>query len=140
MGHTERVAIVTGASRGIGRPIASRLAESGFAVTVDYAGSTADAEDAASTMTRRALWKASRAFSPRSWARDITVNAVAPGLVETELSLNGKSETEVKRMAGMAPFGRVGGLREIADAMGFLVSPEAGWVNGQVVRANGGIG
>ncbi len=45
MAHTERVAIVTGGSRGIGRSIASRLAEGGFAVIVNYADSTADAED-----------------------------------------------------------------------------------------------
>ncbi len=73
-------------------------------------------------------------------ARGITVNAVAPGAVETELFLNGKSEVEVKRVAGMAPLGRIGDPREIADVVAFLVSPEAGWVNGQVVRVNGGIG
>ena len=43
--------------------------------------------------------------------RVITVNAAAPGPVETELFLNGESEAEVKRMAGMAPLGRAGGLR-----------------------------
>ncbi len=43
-------------------------------------------------------------------------------------------------MAGMAPLGRIGDLREIAEVVAFLVSPEAGLVNGQVVRVNGGIG
>ena len=45
MAHTGQAAIVTGASRGIGRSIASRLAESGFAVIVKYAGSTVDADE-----------------------------------------------------------------------------------------------
>lgn len=71
--------------------------------------------------------------------RKITVNAVAPGPVETELSLNGKTESDVARLAGLSPQNRIGQPDEIADVVALLVSPEAGWVSGQVVRANGGV-
>ena len=72
-------------------------------------------------------------------ARGITVNVVAPGPVETDLFLNGKSEADVQRMAGMAPLRRIGTPPEIADVVAFLTSAEAGWVNGQIIRVNGGI-
>jgi len=245
MAHSGRTAIVTGASRGIGRSIASKLAESGFAVVVNYSGSTADAEGVARAIhaaggraqavqadvssasdmrrlfdeaeqvfggvdvlvnnagvmtpgplaeaddeqferhfavnvrgtfnglreaarrlrdngrivnfssttlalnapgygiynaTKGAVEGFTRVLAKELGARGITVNAVAPGPVGTELFLNGKSEAEVGRMAGMAPLGRIGDPREIAEVVAFLVSPEAGWVNGQVVRVNGGIG
>ncbi|MBY9065200.1 SDR family oxidoreductase [Sphingomonas yunnanensis] len=71
--------------------------------------------------------------------RGITVNAVAPGPVETGLFLDGKSEADVQRMAGMAPQKRLGRPDDIAGVVAFLASPQAAWVNGQVVRANGGI-
>lgn len=71
--------------------------------------------------------------------RGITVNAVAPGPVETGLFLDGKSEADVQRMAGMAPKKRLGRPDDIAGVVAFLASPQAAWVNGQVVRANGGI-
>lgn len=71
--------------------------------------------------------------------RGITVNAVAPGPVETGLFLDGKSEADAQRMAGMAPQKRLGRPDDIAGVVAFLASPQAAWVNGQVVRANGGI-
>ena len=73
-------------------------------------------------------------------ARRITVNAVAPGPVDTELFIKGKSDEKIKKMAGMAPLGRIGKPPEIAEVVAFLASPEAGWVNGQVIRVNDGIG
>jgi 3-oxoacyl-[acyl-carrier protein] reductase len=72
-------------------------------------------------------------------SRGITVNAVAPGPVETELFLRGKSDADIERMAGMAPMKRLGRPGDIAELVAFLCSPEAAWVNGQVIRANGGI-
>ncbi|MGJ4916596.1 SDR family oxidoreductase [Bradyrhizobium sp. HKCCYLRH2060] len=71
--------------------------------------------------------------------RGITVNAVAPGPTETEMFLNGKTDEQLRAMAAANPFGRFGQPREIADVVAFLSSPEAGWVNGQVVRVNGGV-
>lgn len=71
--------------------------------------------------------------------RGITVNAVAPGPVATELFLGDKSEDEVAAVTKMIPLGRLGEPEDIARVVAFLVGPDGGWVNGQVLRANGGV-
>jgi 3-oxoacyl-[acyl-carrier protein] reductase len=71
--------------------------------------------------------------------RNITVNAVAPGPTATDLFLKGKPQDVVDRMAKMAPLERLGQPSDIADVVSFLAGPDAAWVNGQVVRVNGGI-
>ena len=72
-------------------------------------------------------------------SRGVTVNAVAPGPVETELFLAGKSASDVERLAGLAPQHRIGQPADIADAVSLLVCPDAGWISGQVIRVNGGV-
>lgn len=71
--------------------------------------------------------------------RGITVNAVAPGPVATELFLDGKSDTQIAAIEKMNPFGRLGQPEDIARVVAFLAGPDSGWVNGQVIRANGGV-
>jgi 3-oxoacyl-[acyl-carrier protein] reductase len=71
--------------------------------------------------------------------RRITVNAVAPGPVATPLFTQGKSPELIDSIAKMPPLERLGEPTDIADAVAFLVGPDGGWVNGQVVRANGGV-
>ncbi|MFT8243366.1 SDR family oxidoreductase [Roseomonas sp. BN140053] len=71
-------------------------------------------------------------------ARGITVNAVAPGPVETALFLHGKSEAQLDAITRMIPLGRLGQPEDIAGLVSFLAGPDSGWVNGQVLRANGG--
>jgi 3-oxoacyl-[acyl-carrier protein] reductase len=70
--------------------------------------------------------------------RDITVNAIAPGPVATELFFNGKSDEQVTQIARMAPLERLGMPEEIAAAVSFLAGPDGSWVNSQVIRVNGG--
>jgi 3-oxoacyl-[acyl-carrier protein] reductase len=70
--------------------------------------------------------------------RDITVNAMAPGPTATSLFLDGKDEETVNRMANQPPLQRLGRPEDIAEAVAFLAGP-ARWVNGQTLRANGGI-
>jgi len=71
--------------------------------------------------------------------RGITVNAIAPGPTATDLFLNGKSEELIDHLAKLAPLERLGTPDDIAAAVAFLAGPDGGWINGQVLRANGGI-
>ena len=72
-------------------------------------------------------------------SRGITVNAVAPGPVATELFLDGKDQATLDRIKGMNPLGRLGEVDDIARVVSLLVGPDGGWINGQIVRANGGV-
>jgi 3-oxoacyl-[acyl-carrier protein] reductase len=238
-----KTAIVTGASRGIGRTIALRLAADGFGVVVNFAGNTAKAEEVVNEITSaggRALaiqadvanpedvkqlfektFKAFGqidvvvnnagimslspiakgdvetfdkviatnlrgtflvlaqaaqhvaeggriiAFSSSVLAKSfptygpyiaskggveglvhvlanelrghkITVNAVAPGPVATELFLGDKTEEQIAQLSKLAPLERLGEPSDIASVISFLAGPDGAWVNSQVVRANGG--
>ncbi|BBB58872.1 3-ketoacyl-ACP reductase [Undibacterium sp. KW1] len=70
--------------------------------------------------------------------RDITVNAIAPGPVGTEMFFQGKTEEQVSNIARMNPMERIGTPAEIASAVAFLAGPDGVWVNSQVLRVNGG--
>jgi 3-oxoacyl-[acyl-carrier protein] reductase len=240
---SSKSAIVTGASRGIGRAVATRLARDGFAVAVNYAGNTTKAEEVVAEIkaaggqaiavqgdvanaadvdrlfkeavdtfgginvvvncagimplspiakgdlelfdkviatnlrgTFVVLGRASQqvssggriiAFSSSVIAkafptygpyiaskagveglvhvlanelrgRDITVNAVAPGRVATELFLTGKDEAQIEQLRKLPPLERLGQPEDIANVVSFLAGLDGGWVNGQVLRANGG--
>ncbi len=71
--------------------------------------------------------------------RRITVNAVAPGPVATDLFLQGKDQTTLDRIKQMNPLGRLGDVDDIARVVSLLVGPDGGWINGHVLRANGGV-
>ena len=215
----QQVALVTGASRGIGRAIALKLAEDGFTVVVTYAGNAklaeqvvadikanggdglalqADIGDSVSvTQLFDAILKAfgrldvvvnnagvmqmatissdnveildhmlatnlrgtwlvmaraaellgnggriialsSSVLANEMRGRGISVNAVAPGPVATEMFFEGKSDEQIASIAAMAPLERLGQPEEIAAAVAFLASPQGSWINGQILRANGG--
>ncbi|MEQ4302422.1 SDR family oxidoreductase [Plantactinospora sp. B6F1] len=71
--------------------------------------------------------------------RDVTVNAVAPGPTATDLFLQANSEERVAHLAAQPPLERLGTPDDIAEVVAFLASPAGHWINGQVLRANGGI-
>ncbi|AJY47731.1 SDR family oxidoreductase [Martelella endophytica] len=72
-------------------------------------------------------------------ARGITVNAVAPGPVATELFLGDKSDEQVAGITRMIPAGRLGEPADIAEVVAFLAGPASAYVSGQVIRVNGGM-
>ncbi len=71
-------------------------------------------------------------------SKGITVNAVAPGPTATHLFLDDKDGETIQKIARMAPLGRLGEPDDIASVVAFLVGVDGGWVNGQVLRINGG--
>ncbi len=246
MKQAEKVAIVTGASRGIGAAIAKRLAADGFRVVVNFAGRKADAEavvadiqlqggnaaavqadvsspgevaalfDQATAIyggvdvlvnnagiiqpglvplsetddalfdrliavnlkgtfntlklagkrlrqggriinfstsiaglrlpgysiyaaTKSAVETMTNIFAKELRGREITVNAVAPGPTATDLFLKDKTGEQVDLLAKMPPLERLGQPEDIAAVVSFLAGPDGAWVNGQTLRANGGI-
>ncbi|SFD93251.1 3-oxoacyl-[acyl-carrier protein] reductase [Actinopolyspora alba] len=71
--------------------------------------------------------------------RDITVNAVAPGPTATELFLDGKSQEQIDTLAKTPPLERLGTPEDIAAVVAYLAGEDGRWINGQVLRANGGM-
>jgi 3-oxoacyl-[acyl-carrier protein] reductase len=71
--------------------------------------------------------------------RDVTVNAVAPGPTATPMFFEGKNEELINRIGAEPPLERLGTPEDSAEVVAFLASPAGHWINGQVIRANGGI-
>jgi 3-oxoacyl-[acyl-carrier protein] reductase len=89
--------------------------------------------------TKAAVEAMTSIFAKELRGRSITVNAIAPGPTATKLFLDGKPQEVVDQLSTMAPLERLGLPEDIADAVAFLAGPDGGWINGQTLRANGGI-
>lgn len=88
--------------------------------------------------TKGAVEQITRQLAKEFGSRKITINAVAPGPVNTELFSVGKTEQQLEGLRKMNAFGRLGEPEDIANVISFLVSAESQWVTGQTLRANGG--
>src|ERR1700722_19745228 len=89
--------------------------------------------------TKAAVEAFTHVFAKELRGRGITVNAVAPGPIATSLFLDGKTEEQIQTFAKMPPLQRLGQPDDIASVVSFLAGPDAAWVNGQILRANGGV-
>ena len=88
--------------------------------------------------TKAAVEALTRVLAKELGSRQVTVNAVAPGPVATDLFLIGRSEELIAKLTAEIPLGRLGEPNDVARVVSFLAGPDGGWVSGQVIRANGG--
>ncbi|MGS1005871.1 SDR family oxidoreductase [Achromobacter anxifer] len=122
------------------REAATRLADGGSIVNVSSTTIALNLPNySVYIASKAAVESLTQVFAKELRGRRITVNAVAPGPVATELFLNGKSPELIEHYAKMPPLERLGQPEDIANVVSFLAGPEAGWVNGQILRANGGV-
>lgn len=89
--------------------------------------------------TKAAIETMTHILAKELGSRQITVNAVAPGPTGTALFLDGKSEAQIEGITKMIPLGRLAQPDDIAGVVSFLSGPDSGWINGQIIRANGGV-
>ncbi|MBP2557725.1 3-oxoacyl-[acyl-carrier protein] reductase [Neorhizobium galegae] len=137
--ETQLAINLTGTFRGI-REAGKRLRDGGR--IINFSSSVVGAYGPAYggyAATKAAVEALTHVASKELGRRKITVNAVAPGPVETELFMTGKSEELVQNIVRTIPLSRLGQPQDIASVVSFLAGPDGGWVNGQVLRANGGM-
>ena len=101
-------------------------------------GEMGNAGQTAYAMTKAAVLGATRSIAREYASRNITVNAIAPGFVDTDMT-HGLSEANKEQMLKAVPLGRTATAHEIAAACVYLASAEAAYVTGQVLRVNGGM-
>ena len=89
--------------------------------------------------TKSAIETMTAILSKEMRGRNITVNVLAPGPTSTDMFLDGKSPELIERFAKMNPLERLGTPDDIASVVAFLAGPDGGWINGQVLRVNGGM-
>lgn len=88
--------------------------------------------------TKGAVEQITRQLAKEFGPRGITINAIAPGPVNTELFTAGKTEEQIETLANINAFRRLGEPRDISNVVEFLVSEKSQWITGQTIRVNGG--
>ncbi|EME74137.1 SDR family oxidoreductase [Bacillus sonorensis] len=88
--------------------------------------------------TKGAVEQFTRQLAKEFAAKQITINAVAPGPVNTELFTEGKTEEQIEGLKKSIGLGRIGEPEDIANVIEFLVSEKSQWITGQTIRVNGG--
>ena len=88
--------------------------------------------------SKAALIGAAKSIAREYASRSLTVNVVAPGFVETDMTSTMTPEMR-EQLVKLVPLGRIGGAADVAAACVYLASEEAGYVTGQVLRVNGGM-
>ncbi|MDX2642137.1 SDR family oxidoreductase [Streptomyces sp. PA03-1a] len=122
----------------VNQQAARRLREGGAVINVSSSQTRiATPTYAAYAASKGAVEAISLILARELRGRDITVNAVAPGPVATDLFLNGKDEATIDRFAKLNPLERLGSPQDVAEIVSFLAGPGR-WINGQTIFANGG--
>ncbi|KAK7851705.1 nadph-dependent aldehyde reductase-like protein, partial [Quercus suber] len=93
---------------------------------------------AAYTASKAAVETMTKILAKELKGTRITANCVAPGPIATELFFTGKTEEQVKSVIEECPLNRLGETKDVAPLVGFLATDASEWVNGQVIRVNGG--
>lgn len=88
--------------------------------------------------SKAAVETMSKILSKELRGREITVNILSPGPTATDMFLDGKSAELVEHFAQLSPFERLGKPEDIINVVRFIIRPEATWINGQVIKVNGG--
>jgi 3-oxoacyl-[acyl-carrier protein] reductase len=79
-----------------------------------------------------------KALAREVGSRNITVNCVAPGFIETDMT-RALSQDQTMKLIGLVPLGRLGQAEDVADAVYFLASPQAAYITGNTIHVNGGM-
>ncbi|GHA74357.1 beta-ketoacyl-ACP reductase [Formosimonas limnophila] len=106
--------------------VTSVIAQMGNAGQANYAAAKAGVEGMA------------RALAKELGSRNITVNCVAPGFIETDMTA-ALGEDAINALSSQIPLARLGQPQDIANAVAFLASPEAAYITGHVLAVNGGM-
>ena len=107
--------------------LSSVVGEQGNAGQVSYAASKAGLIGITKTLARELA------------SRAVTVNCVAPGFIETDMTAEHVKGEAREALLKQIPLGRIGTAEDVAEAVRFLVSPRASYITGQVLRVNGGL-
>ncbi len=121
------------ALRGMLRRRAGRIVNIGSIV-----GATGNAGQANYAAAKAGLIGLTKALAAEVASRQVTVNAVAPGFIETPMT-DALSETQRAKLKDAIPLGRLGQPADVAAAVAWLVSEEAAWVTGATLHVNGGM-
>lgn len=101
-------------------------------------GSSGNAGQANYAAAKAGVAGMSRALARELGSRGVTVNCVAPGFIETDMT-SGLDEAQTSALLGQIPLGRLGSGADIAHAVAFLASPDAGYITGTTLHVNGGM-
>src|SRR5437899_380642 len=123
-----RVALITGAGRGIGRATAVRLAREGAKVAINFKGNAAAAEEAKRLVE-------SAGGSATLVQGDVSADGQADDVVKKAVAFGGGKDDLLRQI----PLGRFGSVEDIANAIAFLVSDDASYITGQVLIVDGGM-
>lgn len=102
-------------------------------------GESGNGGQAAYAASKAGIIGLTKALAQELASRGVTVNAVSPGFIETDMTAEHLPDAQRDALLARIPLGRIGTAVEVADCVSFLAGPEASYITGQVLRVNGGM-